>query len=88
MKQVEVFWHDIFELSASDWYSFDEIDIKIPLDKKGELCQTTSQLLRENDNHVVLVQTSQPDSKDKSDSSLSGVIVIPKLVIVKMRELE
>jgi hypothetical protein len=87
MKLIEVTWHDTLELSSSDWYSIDEIEQKVPTDKKGEVCQSVGYLYRENDNHIILVQTYQPNVKDPTESSLSGVIVIPKTAKVTIREL-
>ena len=86
MRLVEVLWNDAFELSANDWYSLREVEDRVPVDKIGELTLTVGYVVRENDRHIIVAQTCNPEEPDSSSESLSGIMFIPKPMGIEVRE--
>lgn len=86
MRLVEVLWNDAFEVEGTDWFSVEEAEQKIPPDMKGVSQLSIGYIFRENDNGVILVQTYSPNEKDKTANSLSGLMFIPRPMIVEIRE--
>ena len=87
MKLIKVTWYDAYELSASDWYSPEEIDKKVPVEKTGELVISIGFVFRENNNHIILIQSHQPEG-DPGDTTLSGAIFIPMGMVKDIKVLE
>jgi hypothetical protein len=86
VRLVEVLWNDAFELSSNDWYSVREIEDVVPVDKTGEPTLTVGYVIRENDRHIILAQTWNCEEQDKASESLSGIMFIPKGMIVDVRD--
>jgi hypothetical protein len=86
MRLVEVLWNDAFELAANDWYSLREVNDRVPLNKMGEQTLTVGYVIRENDHHIILAQTWNNEEQDSSSESLSGIMFIPKGMVVEIRE--
>jgi hypothetical protein len=86
MRLVEVSWYDAVETSRIDWYSITEAEEQFPVDMKGELQISTGYVFRENDNGIVLCQTHTPNEKDKTVNSMSGLLFIPRPMIVEIKE--
>jgi hypothetical protein len=86
MRLVEILWNDAFEVDGTDWFSAEELEQRIPVDKKGEAQLSIGYVFRENDNGIILVQTHTPEENDKKANSLSGILFIPRPMILEVRD--
>lgn len=85
MKAVEVVWQDAYDVNS--WFSKAELDAWLVEKGKSGICHTLGWLYFQDDARIVLVMTNQPDVERADEESLAGALVIPRGMVMEIKEI-